>query len=44
MEIELCRQIFENFSNIKFNENPFIGSLMRTDERTNRRNIDSRTT
>ena len=37
--LELSREIFEKYSNIKFNENPPIGSRVvprgRTDEQTN---------
>jgi hypothetical protein len=29
MNLEFCRQIFEQYSNIKFHENPSIGSLQK---------------
>ena len=39
METEFSRQIFEKYSNIKINENPFIGSPVvpegQTDRKTN---------
>jgi len=38
MKLDFSRQIFEKYANIKFNENPFSGSLAvpygRTDRRT----------
>jgi len=35
MKLEFCRQIFENYSNTKFNENPFSGSeLVHAERRT----------
>ena len=41
MKLEFCRQIFKKYSNIKFRENPSIGSRVgpcgRTDGRTDRR-------
>jgi len=40
MKLEFSRQIFENYSNIKFHENPLSGSwgvpCGRTDRRTDR--------
>ena len=40
VKLELIRQIFEKYSNVKFNENTFIGSRIvlygRTDRETDR--------
>jgi len=40
MKLKLCRQIFQKYSNIKFNENPFSGSrVLHADGRTDRRDV-----
>jgi len=41
MKLEFSRRIFEKFSNIRFHENPSIGSLVVPCGRTDRRTLRS---